>query len=599
MSLAHLFLDLNSYFASVEQQLEPSLRGRPVAVAPIHTPTGACIAASYEAKRFGVKTGTKVADALLMCPGLVLVKPRHRVYVEMHHRIIAAVESCAPVDGVHSIDEMTVRLAREERTPEAAVDLAMRIKRTIAKRVGDCLTSSIGIAPNRLIAKVASDMVKPNGLVVICKEELPGRLFGLVLRDLPGVGARMEERLAHVGVRTIEDLSRLTEREMERAWGSVIGRRWWHALRGADLLEAKTHRRSIGHQHVLAPERRNHAKAWEVVSRLLHKAAARARSIGYYATKLTLAVRLLDGRSWDQTQNFDGGTQDTLALQHALAAMWSNRPKSTPLCVGVTLHDLVHTNSATLPLFQEEQERAALSQAMDTLNTKIGRVAVYLGAMHEARDVATGGIAFRSIPNIALPDTAQHRGEDPTPRTKPVRAKDRTHEMQQARTQRHTQEAERSRQVHAVNEAQRAVEGDLAHEPRVVPIDEGSGDVLDPQHAKGRPKGSNDAGRNGASRNSGGRSDESRNEEERNDANRSGAERARQDTTGQDQVRQDTTRQDTTGRDRTGHEGRQEANHQGRQDEDPKDLNAGTIRLSAPLDEDDPRRRKSIGSWGG
>src|SRR6516162_4157558 len=110
MNVKYAFLDMNSYFASVEQRDLPYLRGRPVAVVPVLAETTSCIAASYEAKRFGVRTGTRVADARRLCPGLHLVEARPRRYVEVHHQLIRAVEACLPVHAVRSIDEMSFRL---------------------------------------------------------------------------------------------------------------------------------------------------------------------------------------------------------------------------------------------------------------------------------------------------------------------------------------------------------------------------------------------------------------------------------------------------------------------------------------------------------
>ncbi len=168
-----LFVDLNSYFASVEQQDRPELRGKPVGVVPMLADTTCCIAASYEAKAFGVRTGTIVADAKRMCPGIVLVEGRHELYVEYHHRVVEAVESCLPVTAVCSIDEMACRLIGRERPLLAAIELARKVKARIRERVGQMLRSSVGLATNRYLAKVASDMEKPDGLVALPLDILP------------------------------------------------------------------------------------------------------------------------------------------------------------------------------------------------------------------------------------------------------------------------------------------------------------------------------------------------------------------------------------------------------------------------------------------
>ena len=122
--LRWLFLDLNSYFASVEQELRPELRGRPVAVVPVVADTTCCIAASYEAKAFGVKTGTQVGEAKRLCPGIALVEARHELYVEYHNRIVEAVEQRVPVSSVQSIDEMACRLIGREQPLLAALALS-------------------------------------------------------------------------------------------------------------------------------------------------------------------------------------------------------------------------------------------------------------------------------------------------------------------------------------------------------------------------------------------------------------------------------------------------------------------------------------------
>src|SRR5579859_3668013 len=291
-----LFLDLNSYFASVEQEVRPELRNRPVAVVPSMVDTTCCIAASYEAKARGVKTGTLVKEAKELCPDIVLVEGRHELYTEYHNKIVKAVETCIPVTAVRSIDEMVCQLIGRERSLLAAMDLGMRIKEAIRKQVGSTLRCSIGLAPNQYLAKIATDMEKPDGLVALTKDVLKEALATLKLQDLPGVGARMEKRLNDKGIRSMPDLMAVLEHDHGREqtgelWGSVWGERMWHWLQGDDFAETENEfAKSVGHQHVLAPVFRNPEGAWAVAHKLLHKAAMRMRGEKLWASRLGLTI---------------------------------------------------------------------------------------------------------------------------------------------------------------------------------------------------------------------------------------------------------------------------------------------------------------------
>ncbi|HTV49399.1 MAG TPA: DNA polymerase, partial [Phycisphaerae bacterium] len=140
LHLSVLFVDMNAFFASVEQQYRPELRGKPIAVAPVVTDTSCCIAASYQAKRFGVKTGTSIRDARRLCPDIQIVEASPKLYIQTHQRIVEAVESCLHVDQIVSIDEMSCRLLANERPPEIAVAIARRIKAAIRQHAGEYLT---------------------------------------------------------------------------------------------------------------------------------------------------------------------------------------------------------------------------------------------------------------------------------------------------------------------------------------------------------------------------------------------------------------------------------------------------------------------------
>ena len=229
--LRALYVDFNSYFASVEQQLRPELRGRPVAVVPMIADTTCAIAASIEAKRFGVKTLTNVADAKRLCPEIVLVESRPTVYVEFHQKAKAVVESVAPIAAVNSIDEMWIRLSGRDQPRPAAEGLAREIKYRLRQQLGECITCSVGIAPNTFLAKTASDMVKPDGLVVIEPSDLPNVLMPLRLNHFVGIGRKMLQRLNDHGITTTPQLLAADVARLREVWGGVEGERFWQKLR--------------------------------------------------------------------------------------------------------------------------------------------------------------------------------------------------------------------------------------------------------------------------------------------------------------------------------------------------------------------------------
>ena len=416
-----LFVDLNSYFASVEQEIRPELRGKPVGVVPMMADTTVCIAASYEAKAFGVKTGTVVADAKRMCPGITLVEGRHEIYTDYHHRIVAAVESCLPVTAVLSIDEMACRLMGRERPLLAAMDLGRRVKAAIREQVGPMLRSSVGLATNRYLAKVASDMEKPDGLVALPLDVLPDALRLLTLRDLPGIGARTEKRLNEKGLQTMDQLLALSCEQAGEMWGSVWGERLWHWLRGEDFDMAETeHLKSMSHQHVLAPEMRTPEKAWAVAHKLLHKAAMRLRKEKLWTSGIGLAVGFVGPkgergpvstygvprRGWKGEIKLSE-CQDNPTLIAALARLWASKPTGEeynhPFFIGVHLNGLVPDHLHSLNLFdgtEDEQSRARLLAVMDQLNHKYGMSTLAPATMLTAFKAAPTRIAFHSIPDL-------------------------------------------------------------------------------------------------------------------------------------------------------------------------------------------------------
>lgn len=412
--LKWLFFDLNSYFASVEQQERLHLRGKPVAVVPMKTEATCAIAASYEAKAYGVKTGTKIYEARKMCPGLRCVLARHDVYVDYHHRIISEVALHTPINKIWSIDELSSRLPPGKRSVDAARVVAQRIKEGIWRNVGEAINCSIGVAPNSLLAKMAGEVQKPNGLVIWRQEDVREALMGLRLSDVPGIGVNMEKRLHCAGIRTMEQFWDISPKQARRIWGSVQGERMWYWLHGYDFEQPETGNVMIGHSRVLDPALRPPEKARLMARRLMTKATYRLRRKGYYAGVVSLGVRTCDGQSWREEARLPSPARDPFSFLQALDGLWmlmmdyfwgikGLRLKK----VSVVLHGLKRPEEMTgdllergrADMLEDREKHEALASALDTLQAKYQKEAVTLGVVPKTQAGHVGTkIAFSRVP---------------------------------------------------------------------------------------------------------------------------------------------------------------------------------------------------------
>jgi DNA polymerase IV len=416
-----LFLDMNSYFASVEQQVQPHLRGKPTAVVTVDAESTVCIAASYEAKAFGVSTGTALGEARKKCPDLNVVVARHEIYVDYHKKIQEAVEqNCLHISKIISIDEMECRLRGRDRQISNAQELGRQVKQAI-RSVGETLRCSVGLAPNRFLAKIASNMKKPDGLVTLTENQLPQILFSLKPRDLPGIGHQMEKRLLNQGIATMEQLWRLDMDQMTQLWGGVLGTRFWLKLRGIDFDERESQQSSISHQHVLPPDLRTHEQACAVGKKLLHKAAVRLRQAKLWTSAMAIFVLFSKNQKskdddpsgywlhyerpvWEASLRFPS-CQNTMTLVNVFQEAWKECPKRRPVMVSVALVDLIPENMRNMTLFDKMyggEKFHRLAQVMDSVNEKYGSTTLYLGGIHDVREAAPPRIAFKSIPDMNL-----------------------------------------------------------------------------------------------------------------------------------------------------------------------------------------------------
>ncbi len=399
-----LYLDMNSYFASVEQQVDPALRGRPVGVVTSLHEGACCIAASYEAKAKGIRTGTRMGEARQMCPGISFRPARHDLYVNYHHRIKAAVETVLPIEGVHSVDEFSIRLTSGDRQLPRAMELARLMRERIYQRAGVALRCSIGLGSSRLLAKIAGELEKPEGLQWLLPSVLPDRIAHLELTDLPGISRRMERRLLAAGIGDVVALYKLDPRHARRIWGSVQGERFIRALQGEDIPDPQTRPHSLGHGQILTPENRSPEGARLVARRLLIKAATRLRRGQFFARYLDITVKCRE-----KGRLMRGGriaaTQDTFRLLGHFRGFWARMHPVQPYSVSVLLGSLQPRYAHTADLFEgragpgELTERERLCLLVDGLNQRYGSDTVVYGERPASMARYSGAkVAFGRVP---------------------------------------------------------------------------------------------------------------------------------------------------------------------------------------------------------
>jgi len=410
-----MFLDFDSFFAHVEKQDDPALRGRPVGVCPTPSPYSGLIACCYQAKAFGVKRGMSRKDALALCPDLVFRPARHDVYIQKHHQIVAVIERHVPIEKAHSVDEMSIDLKRMRLSD--AVALVKAIKRDLAEALGPQVTASFGIAQTSLLAKIAAEADKPDGLVVFHPDDMPDRLYDIPLGDIPGVARGILVRLRRAGVTTTEDLLALQPKHVRRIWGSVEGERVWRALHGQHTERPPTKRSMFGHSRVLARSWRTPKKAGECLRILCTHAARRLRADDYFATRMTVSAKLAASGAQDvkrlSLEREFPAVRDDFSLGRILSETFdamvaqAQAKEQAPqfIQVSIMLHGILKETEIVGDLFTGPRDLPRTDKAvhvMDALNLKYEKSVLRIGAP----DALPGGydgikIAFGRIPTAA------------------------------------------------------------------------------------------------------------------------------------------------------------------------------------------------------
>ena len=282
-----MYIDLNSCFATIEQQSRPMLRGRPVAISNRITPNSCIIAASYEAKARGIKVGMRRSEAILLCPDLIFVETEPDKYIFVHQKLRDIMESYSPIVVMKSIDEGLLDLAESPKhirqMPHA--ELAQEIKTRLRTEIGCWMRCNIGISSNRFLAKTAAELHKPDGFDEITAENQRQVFSTLKLTDLPGINLRMQARLNAVGIFTPLQLLDADERTLVKmVCHSIDGTKWYKRLRGIEVDDWVSDIKSIGRQYVLEGK---HLTKGEIYARIMHL----SEDVGYRLRSKQLHAR--------------------------------------------------------------------------------------------------------------------------------------------------------------------------------------------------------------------------------------------------------------------------------------------------------------------
>lgn len=370
-----LHADLDSFYASVEQRDEPRLRGRPVIVGG-----GVVLAASYEAKAFGVRSAMGGAKARRLCPGAIVVEPRMSAYVEASRAVFEVFDQTTPLVEGLSVDEAFLEVGGLRRISGSPTDIAMQLRRDVRDRVG--LPITVGVARTKFLAKVASAAAKPDGLLVVPPDRELDFLHPLPVGRLWGVGPVTAERLRDRGINTVADVARLAEDTLVSLLGRASGHHL-HALahnRDPRPVLVGRRRRSIGSQCALGRSRRSPGTVDATLVALVDRVTRRMRAAGRAGRTITLRLRFDDFTRATRSHTLAQATAQTRAIlgaaQGLLAAATPIIERQGLTLVGVSVSNLDDADAIQLALPFDRQANGALDAALDDVRDRYGSKAV-------------------------------------------------------------------------------------------------------------------------------------------------------------------------------------------------------------------------------
>ncbi|GFO56885.1 DNA polymerase IV [Geomonas sp. Red276] len=384
-----LHIDMNAFFASVEQQSNPELRGKPIAVigAAKRTVITTC---SYEARAFGVKTGMNAWEARQKCPELIFVVGNNRKYTYTSTEIIKIMREYTPMVEVFSIDEAFLDVTGSLALFGSPERIANLIKERIREGLG--LTCSVGIAPNKLLAKLASDMQKPDGLTIIPPGEVSRILERVPVKDICGIGPKLQQQLTKLGVRTCGELGRFPVDILKRKFG-VVGEKLHQMGLGIDHTpvvpeEEAEEVKTVGHSTTLDKDITDRDEILRYLLQLSEMVGRRARRYQVAGKTITLTIRYSDFTTFSRQASRSSHTNNSEEIYRGAVMLLETIDLTQPIrLLGVRISNL-DQQAEQLPLFGEDRRKALLAGAMDAVNDRFGESSVTFGTLLGQRNTA-------------------------------------------------------------------------------------------------------------------------------------------------------------------------------------------------------------------
>lgn len=387
-----LFLDMNSYFATVEQQVNPVLRGKPLVVTPYTGNSGCVIASSREAKELGIRVGFSVGEARRKYSEVIVVESRPALYMIYHEEIKKSLENFSPYALPLSIDEFKIRLTGSDRDREKALKLAGDIKKSIRK-IGDYLTCSVGIGPSSFLAKVASERKKPDGLTLIELKNLAGFYRKLNLRDLPGINFAMDKQLAMREIYSCEEFFRKDLLSLSKMFGH-FGKVWYYRLRGYEVDDFVSETKTCGHSHVLPPDLRTKEGAISVLEKLVSKVGYRLRRDKFVASGVFVSIGFTNRSKFHRAKRCPFFSDSRTLSTQVKEILKECKEWERPIYVAVSAFGLVRDRGEQISIFADIEKSKMISKSLDKINDQFGANTIYPASLFGARNSAPDRISF-------------------------------------------------------------------------------------------------------------------------------------------------------------------------------------------------------------